>query len=62
MKHFGIAILAVIGTALVQAQEPPFSKQYLPAQHYAQKESEALVMRFHGLRVTGKKSAKSRSA
>jgi 4-hydroxy-4-methyl-2-oxoglutarate aldolase len=52
MKHLGIAILAVIGTALVKAQEPPFSKQYLPTQRYAQQESEALVKRFHGLRVT----------
>ena len=35
-----------------RAQEPPFSKQYLPVRPYAQEENAALVKKFHGLRVT----------
>ena len=52
MKSLLFAILMVSGVALLRAQEPPFSKQYLPAQRYTQQESEALVKKFHGLRVT----------
>jgi 4-hydroxy-4-methyl-2-oxoglutarate aldolase len=52
MKQLWVPILAIIGTAVAQPQQPQFSKQYLITQQYAQHESEALVKRFHGLRVT----------
>ncbi|MCL5744738.1 MAG: RraA family protein [Acidobacteria bacterium] len=34
------------------AQTAPFSRQYLKVEQYSQAENEALVKRFHGLRVT----------
>jgi len=44
----------VLGVSLVaaQAQELPFSKQYLQVKPYSQQENEALVKKFQGLRVT----------
>ncbi len=52
MKSLLISILIAAGIVSVQAREPPFAKQYLPTQRYPQQESEALVKKFHGLRVT----------
>lgn len=52
MKCLLIAILITAGIALAQVQDPPFAKQYLPTQRYSQEDSEALVKKFQGLRVT----------
>jgi regulator of RNase E activity RraA len=38
--------------AVAAAQEPPFSKQYLPVKQYSQQENEALVKKFQELRVS----------
>jgi len=51
MRHIAI-FLFVASLAAAQAQEPPFSRQYMPGKSYAQQENEALVKKFHGLRVT----------
>jgi regulator of RNase E activity RraA len=45
-------ILILSSLAAAQAQEPPFSKQYLKGQSYSQQENEALVKKFQDLRVT----------
>ncbi len=37
---------------MATAQEPPFSKQYLPVKQYSQQENEALVKKFQELRVS----------
>jgi len=47
-----LAILIFLFPSGAQAQEPPFAKQYLQGQPYPQQENEALVKKFHGLRVT----------
>jgi len=51
MRHIAIFFF-VAGLAAAQAQEPPFSRQYLPGKSYSQQENEVLVKKFHGLRVT----------
>jgi len=51
MRHIAI-FLFVASLAAAQAQEPPFSRQYMPGKSYARQENEALVKKFHGLRVT----------
>ena len=38
--------------AVAAAEEPPFSKQYLPVKQYSQRENEALVKKFQELRVS----------
>lgn len=51
MKH--AALLLLIATlAPLKAEEPPFSKQYLETKQYSQAENQAIVKKFHGLRVT----------
>lgn len=51
MKRLAL-ILAIAGLAALQAQEPPFSRQYLQVKQYSQQENEAIVKQFQGLRVT----------
>jgi regulator of RNase E activity RraA len=51
MRYSTFIILAV-GLVAAQAQEPPFSKQYLQVKPHSQQEDEALVKKFQGLRVT----------
>jgi 4-hydroxy-4-methyl-2-oxoglutarate aldolase len=51
MRYSALIVLAV-GLVAAQAQESPFSKQYLQVKPYSQQENEALVMKFQGLRVT----------
>ena len=45
-------ILLLFSCALLSAQNAPFSKQYLKVEQYSQAENEAIVKKFHGLRVT----------
>jgi len=45
-----MVVVSCLGVAW--AQEPPFSKQYLQGKPYSQQENEALVGKFHDLRVT----------
>jgi 4-hydroxy-4-methyl-2-oxoglutarate aldolase len=54
MKRLALLIATIgLGTLIpARAQEPPFSKQYLPVKQYSQQENEALVKRFQGLRVS----------
>jgi len=51
MKRLAL-ILAIAGLAAVQAQEPPFARQYLQVKQYSQQENEAVVKEFLDLRVT----------
>ena len=51
MRYSTLIVLAVSMVA-AQAQELPFSKQYLQVKPYSQQENEALVKKFQGLRVT----------
>ncbi|MEK7403468.1 MAG: RraA family protein [Acidobacteriota bacterium] len=45
--------LLFVGWGLVWAQEPaPFSRQFFEVKQYSQAENEAIVKKFHGLRVT----------
>jgi regulator of RNase E activity RraA len=44
-------ILLLLAAALLPAQTP-FSKQYLPVKQFSQAENEAIVKKFHGMRVT----------
>ena len=49
----GIVVFCLIaGVSLAQDATPPFSRQYLETKAYPQAENEALVKKFHGLRVT----------
>jgi 4-hydroxy-4-methyl-2-oxoglutarate aldolase len=45
-------IVLAVSVVAAQAQELPFSKQYLQVKSYSQQENEALVKKFQGLRVT----------
>ncbi len=48
-----VLLFLTAGLLPLHAQEkPPFSKQYLEVKQYTQAENEAIVKRFHGLRVT----------
>lgn len=47
-----IPLLLSAPPAFAQNTEPPFSRQYLEAKQYTQQENEAIVKKFHGLRVT----------
>ena len=48
----GLSILMISFLSAAHAQEPPFSKQYLQGKPYSQQANEALVKKFHDLRVT----------
>jgi 4-hydroxy-4-methyl-2-oxoglutarate aldolase len=47
-----LPIVILVSLSAARGQEPPFSKQYLQGKPYSQQENEALVKKFHGLRVT----------
>ncbi len=49
MRYF---VILVFAASLAGAEEPPFSKQYLPVKQYSQQENEALVKKFQELRVS----------
>jgi regulator of RNase E activity RraA len=44
-------LLILIAAGLASAQTP-FTRQYLPVKEYTQAENEAIVKKFHGMRVT----------
>jgi len=50
--RLGVSVFIITSVVPVLAQEPPFSKQYLQGNAHSQQENEALVKKFHGLRVT----------